>query len=436
MGLATREMNPKKRKYSVPEDVASTTRIKKKRVNSCCNSGLSFLFFIIFCYSQSTNIHPKNEKGTKIEEVCSDCLEKIFVYLDLNDLAVAGQVCKLFYEVAANIFFRELNPFSLAENSHRGSKSVELQKIENVLKCFGGELRSLEASSIDGWTSKKPNDKPVLDCITKYFCKKDDNVVGDLAAEDLKKLQLKQFHFDNSMVENVNILFGRLSKLTLNKCKLLDGTDQLFANCANLTKLKLVFVHTNPAVKFEYIGQRRKFNTIRTSNALDPCFNHSFPKLISFTMQSISTATEVDLDNFLSKNPQLKKLKIVNSHQFEGVIESLVKHVPNIIKLTIPAKYLQSKKDVIELKQLKKLELNFNNHQYNNVISALGGIARSDLSLESLKLIDLSPTDKLISSLVKFKTLRHLELVVVGSLSDANLQTLSETLSETQITVK
>lgn len=380
-------------------------------------------------YAQSTNVLKNDKRGTLFTSVCRDCIEKIFEYLDLNDLAVTGQVCRLFKEVAENIFIRKFNRHcNLVEDNRRGSKSVKLNKIENVLKTFGAELRSLEASSIDGWQSDKPNDQSVLNCIKKYFCDSNENPNIE------KELKIRDFHFDDSMVENVSLLFGQLSKLTITRCKLLDGTDQLFANCGNLTKLKLDFVHTNPAVEFEYSGRRRKFNKIRTSESLDPCFNHHFPKLTSFTMKSISTAAAADLDNFLSKNPQLKILKIIQCPQFNDVLQSLARHVPNIEKLNIPTKYIKRKTDLVGLKQLQKLEINFGHGGGTNAFTALRQMATSNVALEILKLVDFHLTDELIKTLVKFKALNQLVLVV-GNFPDDKFQTLSEHLAETRISV-
>lgn len=317
---------------------------------------------------------------------------------------------------------------SLVEENLRGSNAVKLKKFKNVLKTFGPQLRSLEASSIDGWLSEKPNDKPVLDCIKKYFCKGlDENVE--------KELKIKYFHFDNSMVENVSLLFGQLSKLTITTCKLLDGTDQLFANCWNLTNLKLDFVHTNPAVQFEFNGNRRKFDKIRTSDALDPLFNNHFPKLTSITMRSISTATGDDIDNFLSKNPQLKKLKIINHHEFYELLQSITNHVPNIEKLSIPMKYVKKKSDFVALKQLQKLELNFTGGNGKTVLySALRQIARIHNSLEILKLVDFRSDNQLVRVLAEFETLQQLVLVVRDPVDQ--FQTLSEHLPQTEITVQ
>lgn len=369
----------------------------------------------------------QKERGMSFTDICTDCLEKIFLFLEISDLASVGNVCKTFNAVASDIFFRKFGNghYSLAETSHRGAKKVKLEKIENLLKSFGERLRSLEISSIDGWQSEKPNDKPVLEMVTKYFCKNEN---------DLKELKLSEFHFDASMVENVNILFGRLSKLTLIKCKLLDGTEELFGNCANLTKLKLDFVHTNPAVQYEYVGSRnRKFNKIKTDDEMDPCFNNTFPKMISLSLRSIGTATGIDLNNFLSKNLQLKKLKIVECRGFDGLIESVVEHLPNIETLSIPAKYIQNNKDMLPLKQLTKLQLNFDNKLYKKGLKALVAIARSDILLESLKLVDFHfAADELINTLSEFETLK--QLVLVGNFSEENQQTLSENLENTQVT--
>lgn len=372
--------------------------------------------------------------------MCGDCVEKIFDKLDVNDLAVAAQVCKLFQQVAQHIFFRKLNNRAIiAEDLLRGPKKIKLRKIENVLKSFGKGIRTLVASSIDGRTSDKANDKPILEIIAKYFGQIDiENVTDDAEEKNLKKLHLCEFHFDDSMVENVNVLFGRLTKLTLTKCKLLDGTDRLFANCVNLTKLKLDSVHTNPAVRFEYVGSRnKKFQKIITNDALDPCFNHSSPKLVSLTMRSIGTATGIDLGNFLSKNQQLRKLKIVNCGQFDGLLQSVAKYIPNIEKLSIQAKYMKKSADLLKLKQLKKLEINFYNKIFKNTFRTLGEMARSDISLDTLKLVDFQTTAQLIKNLSQFDTLKLKKLVlVVSHFPGENLQTLSESLHETEITVE
>ncbi len=370
----------------------------------------------------SPNNQQNEEKSTLLTDVCSDCLDIIFDHLDTNDLASFALASPTFKEVVANNFFRKFNN-SIAESSHRGSKTAKLEKIRNLLKAFGEEMHSLEASSIDGWHSNKPNDHSILLLIKKYFCA---NAVQ-------KELQLKEFHFDESMVETLNFVFTRLSKLKLMKCKLLDGTEQLFANCVNLTKLKFDFVHTNPAVEYKYAG-RKQFAKYTTGDDPDPCFNNCFPKLISLSLRSIDTATVADLANFLSKNPQLKKLKIVECREFDGVVQSVIEHVPNIEKLHLHAKYVKEE-DLVQLEQLKKLVLQFNHINYENVYSALDGIARSKIRLDTLKIIVFRVSGRLITSLTGFKTLKKLELVVDRCFPDSKLQKLSQALPETKITV-
>ncbi|XP_037052235.1 uncharacterized protein LOC119085836 isoform X2 [Bradysia coprophila] len=401
-------MNPRKRKST--SGTSEGSRTKKKTKNQ-----------------------PKDDPSTLLTDVCSDCLAIIFDYLDIDDLTAVAQTCVRFKEVAANIFFRKFNN-SIAERSHRGSKIVKLVKIRNILKSFGDEMCSLEASSIDAWQSDKPNDPRILQLIKKYFCGNIDDKV--IASEGFQKeLQLKEFHFDESMVEKANFVFARLSKLKLTKCKLLGGTEQLFANCANLTKLKLDFVHTNPAVVFEYVGRAngRRFNKYVTSANPDPCFDHCFPKLTSFSMKSITTASADDLDNFLSKNPQLKKLKIVECRQFNDVIQSVVDHVPHIEKLNVNAKCIR-KKELLQLMQLNKLVIQFNKGKHENVYSALKGVARGGILLDTLRLIDFQPSEKLVKTLIEFKTLKRLELVV-NSFPESSRSMLSEQLQQTEVTV-
>lgn len=338
--------------------------------------------------------------------MCNDCLFMIFDYLKLDDLIAVAQTCSTLKKVAYSIFSRRYDN-SIAETSHRGSKIAKLELIRNVLMAFGDEMSTLEASSIDGWYSEKPNDHRIFTLLKKYFCGNIDD--DDTASEGFKKeLQLKEFHFDEYTVENVNFVFARLSKLELTKCKLLDGTEQLFANCVNLTKLKLDFVHTNPAVVFSYVGRAngRRFNKYKTNVETDPCFNHSFPNLTSFSMKSITTATADDLENFLSKNPQLKKLKIVNCRQFDGLLQSLIDHVPNIEKLNVHSKYIK-KKELVQLVKLRKLVIQEVNS--DNICGALKGVAKSKMVLDTLKLVGLLPTEKIINSVSAIQTLTKWE---------------------------
>lgn len=151
-----------------------TSGIKKKRVNSRRDS-FWILILILFCYWQSTTV-PK-------------------------DLDVAGQVCQVFKEVAENIFFRKYNGHcSLAEDNCRGSKWVKLNKIEMGWKLSGQNCVL--------WKRLQ------LDCIKKYyiilyFCK-------DINENVEKELKIEDFHFDNSMVENVNLLLINFSMVRIN----------------------------------------------------------------------------------------------------------------------------------------------------------------------------------------------------------------------------
>lgn len=354
---------------------------------------------------------------TTILDLNDDCLLHIFKHLsEEEDLIAVANVCTRFRLNVQDSFSR----FSRFKSLYRFRfcDSVELFGACLMLRNFGTFIETIEL------------ELRYLDAFTRSQCEK-------LTEKSLQLL--KQYSRPSGLTilgyeirDNIELIFRplllRLRKLVLVDCKvsaeLLDSLPKL-APSLRVLKFKHTLIHTSN-------NENQPFDFSQTK----------FPKLEEITFDRVKLHNTC-VDDFLKRNPQLKKIKTffcpLNDYVLKSIAEHVlsieeIKYAPHRVLAAAPTNF-DAIKNFGQFKSLKLLELHLDEIQQSSlwVIAAVQELAATNIPLVDLRLRKFylgKESDRFFDAIVKLKSLKRLDLHYNYDLSMVQIFEICKHLTE------
>lgn len=190
-----------------------------------------------------------------------------------------------------------------------------------------------------------------------------------------------------------------------------ESTRYIFLKCQRLRKLTL------------------NLNSNFTGFSL---YKVKFPRLKSITLILNSDIEMPNLIDFFSLNSQLKELKLIHRGgrlYSDYIISQIANHLRMLKSLTIDVDDFQAfvtNMDLLNLKKLRKLQLNCNMFSIAPLIASLA----ANETIEILCLKDGILTENLIDAISKCKKLKSLEFCSMSNFDNRFLSELAQNLPE------
>ncbi|XP_031622959.1 uncharacterized protein LOC116340547 [Contarinia nasturtii] len=319
-----------------------------------------------------------------------DCLQEVFLRLELSDLANAAEVCVRFQNVAQKAFitkFRSVDLMGLKlkrrnVNGHIYYDEVsdsDMEKlIDKVLRNFGRLIQSV------GYIL----DKRILDLVLRY-CIRDNE-------SNLKELVIQGIPMTNDLFQKLLIFSSKLEKLSFFSCKFDDDFDKsLVLNFSGLTDLRLNWGDSE-------IEKEVLYNLITANRT---------------TLKKLSVFTGCT--------------SLIGFCQFVG------ENLSNLVDLSLDIEYkgsqmLQFQEDVLHLANLNNLtnfQMGFN---YQDASPLIELFAFNKLNLQYLSLRDTKINTKTIDSICQMNEINEIIFYsVLGlDLNEKHLVQLAKHLPE------
>lgn len=376
--------------------------------------------------SKTTPSIAATKRRTSIVDMNDDCMFEVFKYLRLIDLCVVADVCQRFRQNAKrhfasvkvkkiyrNNYFRRSITFPNLPEGLKISKLKHDFLIESrVVRNFGAFINLMKFTS--------PNKERVkaINTIREY----ERRIVETLSmhsVEALTELDLKGFDITDEIATTMRPLLERLHSLTLESCK----WDKLFGKML-------------PKWSAELIELKIDLGWMSIPSELEVLLYQSFLKLESISFSCVEQLTNDDIDEFLKRNPQLKKIGFAHCRLLDdNIFQSIAEYVPGIESIRID-RVSQSNdsnsKCFGKLTNLKSLELY--NCRTADVINVLNEINAANIPVEHLKLYHVAvaydSNHQLVDGILKMKMLKTLLLQGSFNLMNSQLIDICHHLSE------
>lgn len=251
----------------------------------------------------------KIAKSTTIYDLNDFVIRKIFGYLSDFDLFNVADACSLFRENAQAAFHHRYRSDSFNISVCSNDESVfwndtqvhlHLHRLPAILRIFGSSMRSL-GIALNKYAHK--HSQKVIELIVQY------------CGMTLTELSLAHFELSVELVPVMRPLLSRLQKLQLFWCFWLPdlAESDMLSSCTNLHTL-----------------------SISGKSGCDPLYSQAqFPKLESFTLSGCNKSHSGTIEDFLTKNPQLKEFAITSCSFVDiDVFQSIANHTPQIERVT------------------------------------------------------------------------------------------------------
>lgn len=306
-----------------------------------------------------------------------DCLMEIFKYLPLLGLCSMRSTCIRLQTIADYYFFKEHKAFELNGKyvSNDPISELSLDDCRLVLQNFGRQIHKINLHS-DAFSDME-FDRLIM--IIERFC------------EHLVDLKFVKINFTAETIEKCHRLFSNLHRLVIDKC--LDD-NATFATC---------LMHSSSLKELELI---RLFNIEGNSLA------QAYPNLECFAVKSSDNINYEFLQEFIEKNPQLKKLKFIGCNFVnDKVFQQISDNLPNLESFSMRMVHVSNSVNenlvhLLSLTKLKKLELNCGVIGINTFLEGLA----ANNTIESLHLSALELNDETIGFLCNMKQLKVFKL--------------------------
>ncbi|XP_055326814.1 uncharacterized protein LOC129580421 [Sitodiplosis mosellana] len=319
-----------------------------------------------------------------------DCLREVFGYLDLFDLSNAANACVRFNQQAKETFVDKYKDLELNRN-RLDYKPITKDQIENILNNFGSVIRTLKIDQL-----ALDSNIPFLRIASRY-------------CTELKQLQLFGFHITGKM-KKFRPLFGKLEQLEMIYCEFSKSVKDFHSVCMEMKTLRLDSCDINTS----------------------KCIKQHFVKLKEAHLIECHNFDENAIDCFIKMNPQLTKLSIIRSEDWETSepIRSIGRNLHQLLELEIDQEICDEDEESIhglgQLRALKVLKLNFNLLLVTPLLKIL---VENKVPIEDMKLYNGDLDSKAIEYICAMKQIKKLELNEnMGVLTDEHLVQLAKEL--------
>lgn len=337
---------------------------------------------------------PKQDSPQHILNALNDdCLERVFKQFELPDLSVAADVCVRFQNHAIDAFTSKYK--HVIKMEHVSEFQSHPGKFEMMLRNFGSLIHTLSINQV----VLKTDAFDLLKLINKHM-------------PALKSLKLYNFGVAENVLE-LHPLFAKLQALTLSRCALTNGAEELLKPCAELKQLTIIDVDWD-----------------------NYCIDHTFPKLEEVHLASCTTIDEAEFKKFITSNRTLKKLSIHDNSELKSasIIQLIGKNLTDLVELEIQQEHFerdsQFQKCTLSLSRLSSLQnLTLNNNGLS-VKALLSKLAEKAVSLERLALTNGSIDSSAIKSMSELVKLNGISLKNIKNLKDDHLVVLAKGLPQ------
>lgn len=347
----------------------------------------------------AVNVQATANDECHMLKLVEDCFYEVFKYLPIIDWCALRDTCSRLRQITDLCYEKEFKNFQFNG--------------EFLLRERYAELTLLHARTFfRSFGHLQPNAVIHADCFAPDECRSDELVklMNDHCSA-LKDLKLIKIDVSAIQIEASGRLFAALHRLVIDKC--LDDNRTLstcLMHCKDLTELELI----------------RLFNIEGNSLA------QAFPKLESFSIKSCDNFNFEFLQEFISQNPQLKKLKLIGCNFItEQVFQKIADHMPNLESLSMRMVHVAAMNELpdhmmhlLKLTKLTKLDINCGGVSVNAFLSGL--VANN--TLDSLHLSSAEINKETVQILCNLKTLKVLKFTATPQLDKDVCKSLAASL--------
>lgn len=208
--------------------------------------------------------------GTPILWLVDDCLQKVFSYLDVDDMCSVAHVCHRFRFNAQEQFSRQ--HVGVQWNESGNGSTPSLRQFSEILRTFGAHIDLLGIVS--------PQSQERVMALALRYC-----------GPSLHRLYLEDMDIESDLsIQTLRLLCTRLHYLKIDDCEL--PLLRLMSFCLELKELHLSEV-----------------NVVDADIACS-AFQQNYPQLETATFYCVTNLTATHYVEFLKMNRQLKCLKV------------------------------------------------------------------------------------------------------------------------------
>lgn len=343
-------------------------------------------------------LQPVVVSETTILDLNDDCLRKVFNSFGRRSLIAAVDVSSRFRQIAmltARAKFKNLE-------LHEDSPNCEY----SMLRKFGAIIGSVRVNGRCTRKSQKMYQKRVMRLLAQHC-------VGERI-----ELMLMNYDINDQIFRILLPLIGRVQKLKYIGCRFGTAFLSLPTPSPELRELDYEWCN-NTNVKDNQFG----------------AFDWSFQQLNSIRLKQIANVNRIDIEAFMRRNPQLKKIEVLFCPKLgDSIFQTIAIYVPEIEELNFASANMVNVENleyVGRLRKLKSLTISLPGYRYY-IQLMVHEIASANIGLEFLDLTGLNVryTQQFIEGISKLKKLKSLRLTRVGNLTASHVVEMCKPLDE------
>lgn len=261
--------------------------------------------------------------GTEFMELNDDCWREILARVQNIDLCSLRKLSESSKNIRLNRSTNEAFARKYKFLNLLSTLSTENNEVKRLLANFGPLIEELSTNgSVDG-----PNK---IQHLAKY------------CSGTLKKLKLRNYHFDGKETRALKAIFTHLRYLAINSCCFKGDANDLFNSCKSLNSLEL----------YHYTPKRR--------NAM----HHTYPELTHFACisnEKIDNNSE-NLKSFISRHRKLNSLLLFTKDDPSALLPKIAENCSDLVFLGLctdgiqnHVQYETAVKSISDLKNLKTI---------------------------------------------------------------------------------
>lgn len=337
-----------------------------------------------------------------------DCLEEVFRHLDDEmDLCAVADVCVRFRAAARAIFeskYKNYHFFHCAKDS----AANKLLVTSRMLRNFGANVKtiSLRGECADKFKSNYQN--KILELLRAY------------CGGSLVELNLRHFKITDEISLVMWPVLSSLQKLSLIQCEFSELFLKMLPACApelrNLDLLSNRVIEKRKAIQLDGLQQ-------------------SYDKLANICFMGINDVKNIDIEELVKRNPQLKQIHIMHCRNLDdNIFQSIATHVPHIETLRInnlPQTNDNNAKYLGQLSSLNSLEMSAFSVSF--IITGLREINAARIPLEHLSLSCFNlcgENGQFVDVVSQLKHLTTLKLISMTGSNWIDIQDICKRLNE------
>lgn len=308
---------------SSPKDNATN---QNDMIHVCCKCNS------VFDDSADIAAHKLQNYCTNITALDENCMDEIFKYLSVNDLAAISLTCKRYKELAERYFYlnRETEPIYIKCTVQRTEFTFQSDEYFAYEKQFASLIRSVYAYF----------DPPPINRNSFEFIQMN-------CAKQLRLLKLFIRDFESCVDSEIKVEYGELIKDKLKHLNVLEITnifsDDLYASllkhCENVQKLQ-IFLNCETDKIYQALDRIQNIY----GNAW---LNHSYPNLKTLTL-CLPNIIPIDLTNFAQLNTQLIRFVSSNVTAIRSMCRSNWKLDYAALLFRNRERFMQCQSDIVE----------------------------------------------------------------------------------------